>query len=79
MTTAPRSKAELFVEFAEAHRWSAGARPITHRDYADKRHKQAGWTAIARRDSEIVTATWIDEVAIGPIGWHSTDVVNEPI
>ena len=37
--------------------------PITHRDYADKRHKQSGWTAIARRESEIVTATWIGEVA----------------
>ena len=38
-----------------------------------------GWTVIARRGSDVITATWIDEVAIGPIGWHSTPSSQRPI
>jgi hypothetical protein len=53
------------------------ARAVTHRDYPNKQYKQAGWTAIARGNDDVVT--WIDEVVIGPIGWHSTSSVNEPI
>lgn len=79
MTTSRQNKATRFVEFAQSHGWAARARAVTHRDYPDKKYKQAGWTAIARRHDEVVTVTWIDEVAIGPIGWHSTSSANEPI
>lgn len=79
MKTSTLSKAEKFAAFAQDCGWSARARPITHRDYPDKTSKQAGWTVIARRHNEVVTATWIDEVAIGPIGWHSTTTNNQPI
>jgi hypothetical protein len=74
-----RNKAEAVVAFAEAHHWTAEARRITHRDYPDKTYLQAGWTVIARRGTEAVTATWIDDVAIGPIGWHSTPSRQRPI
>jgi hypothetical protein len=79
MTGAERSKAEAFAAFADAHGWDIEVQRITHRDYPNKRYQQAGWTVIARRTSEIVTATWIDEVAIGPIGWHSTPSSQRPI
>ncbi|MBE7189976.1 hypothetical protein [Jatrophihabitans endophyticus] len=72
-------KAEALAAFADAHGWDAAARPITHRNYPDSRQRQDGWTVIARRGGEVVTATWIDEVAIGPIGWHSTPSVQRPI
>jgi hypothetical protein len=36
-------------------------------------------TAIARNYDEVVTVTWIDEAALGPIGWHSTASAGEPI
>ncbi|MCW2528234.1 MAG: hypothetical protein JWM76_3094 [Pseudonocardiales bacterium] len=72
-------KAQAFAAFADAHEWDVEARRITHRDYPDKRYRQAGWTVIARRGGEVVTATWIDEVAIGPIGWHSTASAQQPI
>jgi hypothetical protein len=72
-------KAEAFAGFAESHDWQVESRPITHRDYPDKRYRQAGWTVIARRGAEVVSATWIDEVAIGPIGWHSTPSAQRPI
>jgi hypothetical protein len=72
-------KAEVFAEFARSRDWTATARKITHRDYPDKRYAQAGWTVIARRGGEVITATWIDEVAIGPIGWHSTPDAQTPI
>jgi hypothetical protein len=74
-----RSKAEQFAAYAAALGWRASTRPITHRDYADKSNRQLGWTVIARRDDEVVTATWIDEVAVGPIGWHSSSVGEHPI
>jgi hypothetical protein len=32
----------------------------------NKQYKQARWTAIARKNDEVITVTWIDEVAIGP-------------
>lgn len=73
------SKAEAFAEFANSRNWTAQARKITHRDFPDKQFRQAGWTVIARRGDEVVTATWIDEVAIGPIGWHSTPNAQSPI
>jgi hypothetical protein len=73
------SKAHAFATFAAAHDWKAEVRRVTHRDYPDERHRQIGWTAIARRGSEVVTATWIDEVAIGPIGWHSSASSQQPI
>lgn len=72
-------KAETFATFAESHNWQVEARRITHRDYPDKRYLQAGWTVIARRGADVVTATWIDEVAIGPIGWHSTPSAQRSI
>ncbi len=65
MTDRDPYKAEAFAAFAKSHNWHVEARRITHRDYPDKRYVQAGWTVIARRDSEVITATWIDEVAIG--------------
>jgi hypothetical protein len=34
---------------------------------------------IARRGPEVITATCIDEVAIGPIGWHSKPSSQQPI
>jgi hypothetical protein len=61
-----RSKAEQFVAYAAARGWRASTRPITHRDYAEQSNRQPGWTVIARRGDEVVTATWIDEVAVGP-------------
>lgn len=73
------SKAHAFAAFAAAHDWKAEVRRITHRDYPDKRDRQTGWTVIARRGAEVVTATWIDEVAIGPIGWHSIQSSQQPI
>jgi hypothetical protein len=72
-------KAHAFAALANTHNWEVETRPITHRDYADKRYRQAGWTVIARRGSDVITATWIDEVAIGPIGWHSTPSSQRPI
>lgn len=71
-------KALALKAFAEARDWNAEARQITHRDYPDKRSRQAGWTVIARRGPEVVTATWIDKVAIGPIGWQSGQSAQRP-
>jgi hypothetical protein len=73
------SKAHAFATFAGARDWKAEVRRITHRDYPGKRDRQVGWTVIERRGAEVVTATWIDEVAIGPIGWHSTPSSQQPI
>ena len=70
------SKAEAF---ADMHGWDVQVRRLTHRNYPDNRYRQAGWTVIARRGHEIVTATWIDEVAVGPIGGHSTPSSQRPI
>jgi hypothetical protein len=72
-------KAEDFAVFARTHGWQVELCRITHRDYPDKRNRQAGWAVIARRSADVVTATWIDEVAIGPIGWHSTGTTQRPI
>ena len=47
------------------HTWEIEVRRITHRDCPDKRYRQAGWTVIARRSDEVVTATWIDEAVTG--------------
>jgi len=72
-------KAHAFAAFAEAHGWEVAVRRISHRDYPDKRYRQAGWTVVARRGSDVLTATWIDEVAIGPIGWHSSPSSQQSI
>jgi hypothetical protein len=77
--TEESSKARAFATFAGGNGWKAEVRRITHRDYPDKRDRQVGWTVIARRGTEVVTATWIDEVASGPIGWHSTPSSQQPI
>jgi hypothetical protein len=77
--TEESSKACAFATFAGGHGWRAEVRRITHRDYSDKRDRQTGWTVIARRGIGVVPATWIDEVAIGPIGWHSTPSSQQPI
>jgi hypothetical protein len=79
MTEREQYKAHTFAAFANTHEWDAQIRRISHRGYPDKRYLQAGWTVIARRGTEVVTATWIDEVAIGPIGWHSTPSAQRPI
>jgi hypothetical protein len=79
MSAGRPSKAKTFAAFAEAHDRQVEVRQITHRDYPDKRYLQAGWTVVAQRGTEVVTATWIDEVAIGPIGWHSTSSGQRPI
>lgn len=79
MTERESYKAHEFAAFADAHQWDVEVRRISHRDYPDRRYRQAGWTVIARRGAELVTATWIDEVAIGPIGWHSTPSAQRPI
>lgn len=73
------TKAEAFAEFARSRGWTAQAHKITHRDYPDKQYLQAGWTVIARRGERVISVTWIDEVAIGPIGWHSTPDMQTPI
>jgi hypothetical protein len=42
--------------------------------------RRKGFTSVvARRDDEVITATWIDEVAIGPIGSHATREANTTI
>lgn len=79
MTVEPNSKAEAFAEFATSLGWTARTHKITHRDYPGKKYRQAGWSVIARRGQEVVTATWIDEVAAGPIGWHSSSDTQTPI
>jgi hypothetical protein len=79
MSAGRPSKAKTFAAFADAHDWQVEVRQVTHRDYPDKRYLQAGWTVVAQRGTEVVTATWIDEVAIGPIGWHSTSSGQRPI
>jgi hypothetical protein len=79
MIEGEQNKAHAFADFAATHQWDVEIRRITHRDYPDKRYRQAGWTVIARRGADVVTATWIDEVAIGPIGWHSTPSAQQPI
>jgi len=73
------SKAHSLAKFASANGWAAEIRRITHRDYPDRRNRQVGWTVIARRGTDVITATWIDKVAVGPIGWHSTPSAQEPI
>jgi hypothetical protein len=40
-----------------SHGWKPEVRRITHRDYPDKRDRQVGWKVIARRGTEVVTAT----------------------
>lgn len=79
MTQGQHYKAHAFATFARIHRWDVETRRVTHRDYPGKRFLQAGWTLVARRGEEVVTATWIDEVAIGPIGRYSTPSAQRPI
>jgi hypothetical protein len=59
MTKDASYKAHALAAFADARKWDVEARRITHRDYPDKRYRPAGWTVIAQRSAEIVTATWL--------------------
>ena len=79
MATDDEEEANEFEQFAKANGWTARPARVTHRDYADKRRMVEGWSVVARRDDEVVTVTWFDGAAIGPIGWYSTTSSNKPI
>lgn len=36
-------------------------------------------SVVARRGSEVVTATWVDGWALGPIGWHCAAAHTHPL
>jgi hypothetical protein len=41
--------------------------------------KVLGGTLLARRNNEVITATWMGGSAVGPIGWHSTGKLSHPL
>jgi hypothetical protein len=74
-----QDEATEFVRFAQVNGWAARPARVTHRDYADKGRMVEGWSVVARRDDEVVTVTWFDGAAIGPVGWHSSEAASKPI
>ena len=72
-------EAKDFERVAKENGWDARPARVTHRDYADKQRMIEGWSVVARREDAVVTVTWFDGAAIGPIGWHSTNSSNKPI
>jgi hypothetical protein len=66
------TKARALGDIATAHGWDAHiADGDVWRGFENREEQPVGML-IARRGDEVVTATWVAEVATGPIGWYSS-------
>ena len=64
------SNADRLAQHAEACGWEVERRTGDLFEQSERRPTLGVQTMIAVRRGEVVTATWVDGWALGPIGWH---------
>jgi hypothetical protein len=68
---ASKGRAGQFLQDAVAVGWDATPSGRDVFQQSESRSTLSVESVHARRDDEVLTATWVDGWALGPIGWHS--------
>ena len=74
-----RGRAARFAQDAREQGWDASETGRDLFQQSTERPTLAVESVIARRGTEVITATWVDGWALGPIGWHAAPHKTHPV